>query len=251
MVTGGDHISSIFGNADNLVRSIGFTTSSGAVHGPWGERNAGSDYLIPGPVYGLYGGLWGDVLGSFGTWTAEPPPISKEVPGNSQGSQMVGLGVPFTKQTLPLQAGQPSSPSPLPLSRPSRRAPRVISSLPLPYLAVFPSALQPRKFRRSNPFGSDGLKISGAPHLTATSSRRRACSSDVRQENVAGMNGCDNTRGPQFPGSLHLHIVHVLRFGIQNICLWTFQYPGHCQGNPSRSQCPRISVCAFQGVVSL
>ncbi len=71
----GEQITSIFGKAGRIINSFGITTSTGKVHGPWGGRE-GVAYSIPGPVYGLHGGLQGDVLGSLGTWTTDPPEMA-------------------------------------------------------------------------------------------------------------------------------------------------------------------------------
>ncbi len=67
----GEEITSIFGHTGYGIHSMGFTTSLGAIYGPWGQLE-NDEYLIAGPVYGFFGGMWGDILTSFGIWTTDP-----------------------------------------------------------------------------------------------------------------------------------------------------------------------------------
>jgi hypothetical protein len=93
----GEQITSIFGNADQDINSIGFTTSSGTEYGPWGGPE-GFDYSIYGPIYGLHGALRGNVLGALGTWTTDPPdmrtPTSAPSPTGMTKSKMFGSSLP-------------------------------------------------------------------------------------------------------------------------------------------------------------
>jgi hypothetical protein len=97
VLVAGEQISSIFGNSDWGINSIGFSTSIGTVYGPWGGPR-GSSYSVSGPVYGFYGGLWGDVLGSFGIWTTDPPqpptPTPASNPAGMMRSKMFGGSLP-------------------------------------------------------------------------------------------------------------------------------------------------------------
>jgi hypothetical protein len=169
VLAGGDQISSTFGNADKLVRSIGFTTISGAVFGPWGENNTGSDYIFPGPVYGFYGGLWGDVLGSLGTWTIYPHSLSTDLHDLAEGRKTLGRGVLSTDSTPQLTAPWPSYPSPASLWPPSRRTSLPISSIPMlsppsTHMGAIPKALQSPRFGSAGAGQfSDGPNFSGAP----------------------------------------------------------------------------------------
>jgi hypothetical protein len=75
----GEQITNVFGSAWWFIVSIGFTTSSGTVYGPWGDWNGGwSKFSLDGPVYGFYGGWWGSDLSGIGIWTTNrtttPPP---------------------------------------------------------------------------------------------------------------------------------------------------------------------------------
>jgi hypothetical protein len=83
----GEQISSVFGNADWAINSMGFTTCSGAIYGPWGGTG-GSAFSIDGPVYGLFGGLWGDILGSFGAWTTNTATPNNPVLGPNPSGMM-------------------------------------------------------------------------------------------------------------------------------------------------------------------
>jgi hypothetical protein len=46
---GREQITSIFGRADRSINSIGITTSTGKIYGPWGGPE-GDAFSIPGPV---------------------------------------------------------------------------------------------------------------------------------------------------------------------------------------------------------
>jgi hypothetical protein len=75
----GEQISSVFGTSEILIYSIGFTTSWGTVYGPWGGPT-GYGFSIDGPVYGFYGGMANEILGSIGTWTTDPLPAANPIP---------------------------------------------------------------------------------------------------------------------------------------------------------------------------
>ncbi len=75
----GEQIISIFGTSEVLIYSIGFTTSWGAVYGPWGG-STGYGFSIDGPVYGLYGGMANEIFGSIGIWTSDPLPEPSPTP---------------------------------------------------------------------------------------------------------------------------------------------------------------------------
>jgi hypothetical protein len=119
LLAAAEQVNSIFGNADRYIRSIGFTTSSGAVFGPWGDTDAGRGYSISGPVYGLYGGLWGDVLGSLGAWTTEPSSLPNGIQGVRRDGQVAGRSVLSADSASPQPTGTlpPSAPPPVPPSQ--------------------------------------------------------------------------------------------------------------------------------------
>jgi hypothetical protein len=101
VLAAGEGISSIFGNADWGINSIGFALNSGTVYGPWGGPG-GFGYTISGPVYGFYGGMRGSILGSLGIWTTDPPPLPSPTPApNPAGmmrSKMFGSALPTDTQ---------------------------------------------------------------------------------------------------------------------------------------------------------
>ncbi len=109
----GEQITSIYGRTDRSINSIGITTSTGTVHGPWGGH-AGDAFSIPGPVYGLHGGLQNDVLGSLGTWTTQPPKLRKQylAPTQPGMGSIEATGVELSAAS-PLPPPPPSPPPPL------------------------------------------------------------------------------------------------------------------------------------------
>jgi hypothetical protein len=170
LLAAGEQISSIFGKADHYIRSIGFTTTWGAVLGPWGDTAAGQGYSISGPVYGLYGGLWGDVLGSLGTWTTDPAPYSKGSLAVTPDAEAAILSALLTDSASPQPAGTPPA-SPLPSRPPPLPPPSPSPSPSVPWIPVpmssspLPKALQYRIGAGSEVW-SDGPNFSGAHCLT-------------------------------------------------------------------------------------
>ncbi len=124
----GEQITSIFGRAGRSINSIGFTTSTGTVYGPWGGRE-GDAFSIPGPVYGLHGGLQNDVLGSLGTWTVEPPKLLNQYLAPIQPG--IGSNAAISAAS-PLLPPPPSPPPPLT----ERNAGRVRARCPLSLLYI-------------------------------------------------------------------------------------------------------------------